>query len=167
MPRLRISIATVMMLVVTAAAASGLAARLLGIEAVGELAQAAGAVPGDALAVLILAIALTALALAARKRHTANQAMLQATLSCLGFLFVFSLAEIPSKRLQLYWLQALFAALVVAPLLARRAARARLDRGPRRAWWMGTFEAIAFAYLNMFLVSVGAGVEGLAIAALR
>ena len=100
MSRLRVSIATVMMLVVTAAAASGLAARLIRSQFADAIAQAAGAArPGDIVAVLILAIVLTALALAARKGHTANQAMLQITLSCLGCLYVFSLPEIPSKPL--------------------------------------------------------------------
>ena len=168
MPRPRISIATVMMLVVTAATASGLAARMLSS---GLAPALAGAVPGarssDIVAVLIAAVVLTALMLATRKRHTANQTMLQIAATCLGLLYLLSLPDITSKRLQLYWLQVLFAVLVVGPLLARRAVRTRMDRGPRRSWWMGTFEAIAFAYLNMLLVGIGGAVEGFGMILLR
>ena len=168
MRRLRISIATIMMLVVTVGAASGLAARMLSTKIASELALGAGGVrSGDVVAVLLLAVGLTALTLAAWKRHTANQMMLQITMACLGLLFVLSLGDMASKRFQLYWLQILFAVLVVGPLLARRAVRARMIRGRGRTWWMGTCEAIAFAYLNMLLVAIGAVIEGFGITVLR
>jgi len=156
MLRPRISIATVMMLVVTAASASALAARMLRLLA--KSAQVAGD-RYDGVAVVILAIVLTGLALAARKGHSLNQAMVQITLACLGLLFVLSLPEWGSFRLMIYWLQILFATLVVGPLMVRRAVRTRMDRGPRRTWWMRTCEAIAFAYLNILLVLAGAGIE--------
>ena len=58
-----------------------------------------------------------------------------------------------------YWYQASFAVLVVVPLIARRIVKRRLDKGPRRTLWMKRCEAVAFAFLNMVLVLIGAGVQ--------
>lgn len=158
LPRFRISIATGMMLVVTTASASALAARVL------RLLTDVTTNPFefgfyDLCAVLILGIVLTAVALAARKGHSPNQTMLQITVTCLSFLYAITMFELSSQRIKIYWLQALFGVLVALPLVARRLIKRRLDRGPRRSWWMKTCEAVAFAYLNMLLVLAGVGIE--------
>ena len=158
LPRIRISIATIMMLVITAAAASALVARV-----VQPLQKVLSSVPlgrYNLAAVLILGIVLTGVALAARKGHSPNQAMLQIALACLGFLFAVSLPDFLPPRARIYWLQVLFAVLVVIPLVVRRTLKNRTERGPQRAWRMKTCEAVAFAYFNMILVLVGIAIEG-------
>jgi hypothetical protein len=40
-------------------------------------------------------------------------------------------------------------------MLDRRLVKSRLSRGPRRAWWKKTCEAVFFSFLNMMLVTVG------------
>ena len=155
MPRPRISIAVLMLRVVTAAAGSAVYARVFRLVA----NAAPSTYNHDVAALFVLGIVLTALALAARKRHTAVQAMIQITLACLGFLTLIAVADLKSERPAFWWYQLTFALLVVGPLIARRRARTRMQRGPRRIWWMNTYEAIAFSFLNMLLVFTGIGIQ--------
>src|SRR5688572_2990196 len=146
--RFRFSLATIMMLVVTAAAASALFAK------VSHLIQGttSGTWDFDTPTLAVLAVALTALALGAWKEHSAVQTMLQATLAYVGYLSVIWISEAGLDRLLLYWLQMAFALTVALPLLARRYVKAALPRGPSRSWWKKTCEAVAFSFLNMLLV---------------
>lgn len=150
--RFRFSMATILMLVVTAAAGSALFAK------VRQLFGDGGGNPTwtvDIPTLLTLAIALTAIALGALKGHSAVQIMLQATLAYLGYLSVLWLVEAEWHRLLLYWFQVTFALTVALPLVARRIVKNELPRGPRRRLWMRTFEAVVFSFLNMVLVLVG------------
>ena len=159
-PRFRISfsIATLMMLVVTVASAAALVMRVL-LFLQTELRKSLHPYTADMAALWILGIVLTGVALAAWRGHTANQAMARISLSCLAFLYALSVSKLDS-RVAFYWLQSLFGVLVVLPLLARGWNKTRLDLGPRRTWWLGTCEAVAFAYLNMLLVLAGMAIEG-------
>ena len=80
--RFRFSIASLLMLVITAAAASSLFAK------VRQLGESAGLATWtyDPPSLMILAIVLTAVALGALKSHSACQMMLQVTLASLGYL---------------------------------------------------------------------------------
>ncbi len=154
LPKVRFTLGTVMMIVLFAASASALFARICHLLEENPPAN----MPGwkyDSAAVVILAIGLTAVALGSLKSHSAAQTMLQGTLACLGYLSLIQLAEGDHPRLLLYFFQALFAVLAALPLLARRFVKARMDRGPRRDWWKRTCEAVFFAFLNMILVLAG------------
>lgn len=154
--RFRFSMATILMLVVTAAAGSALFAKLR------QLFGEPGAAPiwtVDIPSLVTLAIALTAVALGALKGHSAVQIMLQATLAYLGYLSVLWLVEAEWHRLLLYWFQATFALTVALPLVARRIVKNELPRGPRRRLWMRTLEAVVFSFLNMGLVLAGLVIE--------
>ena len=156
--RPRITMASVMILVVTAASASALLVRLAKhLPPTPPSASMRYEIAG----LFVAAIGLTGIALAARKRHSPYLAMLQITVACLGFLVLVSLAEISTIRPVLYWYQATFAALVVVPLVIRRVIKLRMDKSPRRAKWMKTCESLAFAFLNMILVMIGVLVQGM------
>lgn len=103
----------------------------------------------------VVSIGTTAVALASLKCHSGVQTMLQITIACLGYLSLIELAELGMERPLLYWFQTSFAILVTLPLLGRRIVKTEMERGPRRTWWMRTFEAIFFSYLTMTLVLVG------------
>ena len=157
-PRISFSIATLMMLVGTVGSVAALVARVL--ELLQEVvSKSLHPYVSDLAALWVVGIVLTGVALAVWRGHTANQAMLQISLACLAFLYAISMTRLGS-RLSFYWLQSLFAVLVVVPLVARRRIKFRLARGPRRTWWLGTCEAVAFAYLNMLLVLAGMAIEG-------
>jgi hypothetical protein len=155
--RVRFSLATGMMLVVTAAAASAFFVKLSKYSE--NIAPASSISKLDPPILVTLAIGLTAVALGALKGHSAAQMMLQATLAYLGYLSLIWLSEGGWARLVLYWFQIAFALTVALPLLARRLVKSGMPRGPRRTWWKRTFEAMAFAFLNMLLVAVGAMIE--------
>jgi hypothetical protein len=148
--RIRFSMGTVMMFVLTAAAMALFAKIQQHIDAVTP--------PGwkiDVPSLFLLAIVLTAVALSSWKEHTAVQTMLQVTLTCLGCLTLIWIGEAQYERAIRYWFQATFAATVTLPMLARRFVKTELARGPRRDWWKKTCEAVFFAFLNMMLVTVG------------
>ena len=148
--KIRFSMGTIMMFVLTAAAMALFA----------KIQQHTDAVtpPGwkiDVPSLSLLAIVLTAVALGSWKEHTAIQTMLQVTLTCLGCLTLIWIGEAQYERAIRYWFQATFAATVTVPMLARRFVKSELPRGPRRDWWKKTCEAVFFSFLNMMLVTVG------------
>ena len=149
--RIRFSLATIMMFVAAAAAASALYAKAL------ERTEVIGA-PGwkfDVPTLFLLAIVLTALALGFWKSHTAVQIMLQVTLACLGCLTLIWIGEAKYERAIRYWFQACFAATVTLPLIARGIVKSSLPRGPKRNWWKKTCEAVFFSFVNMMLITAG------------
>ncbi len=159
--RMRFSVATVMMLVATAAACSALFAKARDhIPAVNQ-----GYIRFDAPFLFVVALVLTAVALGALKGHTAIQTMLQTTIACLGYLSLIGLAEAGMERPLLYWFQVSFGLLVTIPLLGRRAVKMGMERGPRRTWWKGTCEAVLFAFFTMMLVLGGVLIQFVAIQA--
>jgi hypothetical protein len=149
--RLRFSMRTMTMLVLTAAAALALFAKIR--------QHAADIVaPGwsnDAPSLFLFAIGLTAVALGSWKEHTAVQVMLQMTLACVGCLILIQIGEARYERSIRYWFQATFAATVTLPLLARRFVKSELPRGPGRDWWKKSCEAVFFSFLNLMLAIVG------------
>jgi hypothetical protein len=149
--RIRFSLATIMMFVLAAAAASALYAKALDrTELVGT--------PDwkfDVPTLFLLGIVLTALALGSWKSHTAVQIMLQVTLACLGCLTLIWIGEAKYERAVRYWFQACFASTVTLPLIARGIVKSSLPRGPRRNWWKKTCEAVFFSFVNMMLVTAG------------
>jgi predicted membrane metal-binding protein len=139
------------MLVLTAAVASALFVKVR--QHAGVITQ-----PGwklDVPSLFLLAIGLTAVALASWKEHTAVQAMLQMSLACVGCLVLIWIGEAQQERAIRYWFQGTFAATVSLPMLARRIVKAEMPKGPRREWWKKTCEAVFFSFLNMMLVTAG------------
>jgi hypothetical protein len=148
--KMRFTMATVMMLVVTAAVAFAL------------FAKARDHIPTathpymnvDAPAVFVISIALTGMALGALKAHSPGQIMLQVVLAYLAYLGLITLAEAGAFRPLLYWFQASFAILAVGPLIARSYVKAEMERGPGRTWWKKTTEAILFSFFTITIVLV-------------
>ncbi len=160
--KMRFTLATVMMLVVMSAAVSALFVK---VQRIPKLAnQTYLNLKVDAPILFVVSIVTTAVALASLKCHSAVQTMLQVTVACLGYLSLIWLAETGLTRPLLYWFQVSFAILVTLPLLARRIVKTEMERGPRRTWWMRTFEAIFFSYLTMTLILVGMLLQALALA---
>ncbi len=153
--KVRFSMATIMMLVVTVAAASALYAK---VRKHTELITITGW-KVDVPSLFLLAIGLTAVALASWKEHSAAQAMLQMTLTCVGCLVLIGICEAQYERAVRYWFQGTFAVTVSLPLLVRRFVKSELPRGPRRDFWKKTCEAIFFSFLNMLLVTCGGMVQ--------
>jgi hypothetical protein len=150
--RIRFTLAATMMFVLTAGAASALYVKIMQhMGALGALGW-----QFDVPTLCLLAIFLTAIALASLKTHSAVQTMLQATLACLGCLTWIWIAEAHYERAIRFWFQGLFAVTVALPLLARMIVKSTLPRGPRRTWWKKTCEAVVFSFLNIMLVSAGA-----------
>ncbi len=149
--RFRVSIATMLMLVLTAAVASAFFAE---VREHGGSSTPVWKIDLPTLATV--AIASTAVALGSMKGHSPVQMMLQATLAYLGYLSLIWLGEAKMERPLLYWFQASFALTVALPMLIRRSVKARMPRGPRRTWWKRTMEAIVFSFLNMLLIVAGA-----------
>ncbi len=156
MPRLRISMATVIIVVFTTASASALFSRLARHMPPTPVTPT---LRYDVATLFVAAIILTGMAIAARKGHSPRLAMLQVTVACLGYLGLISLAEVNKGRPVFYWYQVTFAALVVVPLVIRRIIKSGMEKSPRRAQWMKTCESFAFAFLNMVLVLIGVGVQ--------
>ncbi len=155
--KVRFSMATLMIFVLTAAMASALFAEVrqhLPASLSRTVKDASWTT--DIPALLILAIGLTGIALGAWKGHSAVQMMLQIGLAYLGCLFLIWLQEAGLERAFRYWFQGMFAATVVLPLLTRRYVKAEMPRGPRRDQWKKTTEAVAFTFLNLLLVGGGA-----------
>jgi hypothetical protein len=154
--KIRFSMGTIMMFVVMAAAAMALFVK---IQQLTGAALAGGAMPPgwilDVPSLFLLAIALTAVALASWKEHSAVQTMLQVTLACVGCLSLIWIGEAKYDRAIRYWCQGTFAATVTLPMLARRVVKSAMPRGPRRDWWKKTCEAIFFSFLTMMLVTAG------------
>ena len=156
--RPRLTMATVMVLVITAGSASALFARLAHhLPPIPPSSSMRYEIAG----LFVAAIGLTGVAIAARKRHSPYLAMLQITVACLAYLILISVAEISRLRPVLYWYQIAFAVLVVIPLVVRRIIKLRMEKSPRRAQWMKTCESLAFAFLNMILVLIGVGAQTL------
>jgi hypothetical protein len=109
----------------------------------------------DVPSLFLLAVGLTALALGSWKEHSAAQIMLQVTLACVGCLTLIWIGEAQYERAIRYWCQAMFAATVTLPMVARRFVKTGLPRGPRRDRWKKTCEAVFFSFLTMILVSAG------------
>lgn len=154
-PRVRFSMGSISMFVVTAAAGSALFEKLM------EHSRT-GVTPTwkyDSPTLVVLAIALTAIALGALKSHSAVQTMLQATVAFLGYFSLISIAESGHLRVLLYWFQSAFAATVALPLVARKVVKEQMPRGPRRNWWKKTCEALVFAFFNIMLVALGAFIQ--------
>ena len=154
--RLRLSIATVMMVTLTAGSAAALFAQIL--PHLGWNGPQ-GNFPEDHAALFVAAIITTAIGLAAWRKHTPFQAMLQITLACLALLSLNGLAELcaawKTERPLHYWYQVAFVLLVIAPLVARRVIQTRTEPGPLRDWRTRTCEAVAFSLLNVILVLIG------------
>jgi hypothetical protein len=165
--RIRFSTGTIMMFVLTAAAAMALFVKIrhyTDVVLVGILAAAGWRI--DVPSLFLLAIGLTALALGSWKEHSAAQIMLQVTCACVGCLTLIWIGEAQYERAIRYWCQGMFAATVTIPMMARRFVKTGLPRGPRRDWWKKTCEAVFFSFLTMLLVTAGgllqAAVYGLA-----
>jgi len=159
MRRVRFSMATVMMMVVAAAAASALFAKVR--QHIPASNQPYLRI--DAPILFVLSIMLTAVGLGALKGHTFVQMMIQVTLACLGFVSLVGLAEAGWERPLLYWFQVSFGVLVTAPLVARQVVKSEMERGPRRAWWKNTYEAVFFSFLTNLLVLAGILIQFLAV----
>ena len=154
--KIRFSMGTIMMFVLMAAAAMALFVKIQ------RLATDVSIPPGwnfDVPSLFLLAIALTAVALASWKEHSAVQTMLQVTLACVGCLSLIWIGEAKYDRAIRYWCQGTFAATVTLPMLARRFVKSALPRGPRRDWWKKTCEAIFFSFLTMMFVTAGGLVQ--------
>jgi hypothetical protein len=149
---IRFSMSTGMMLVIAAAAAFALFAKVR--QHVGPITTAPGW-KTDVPSLFLLAIGLTAIALGAWKSHTAVQMMLQFTLACLGCLVLIWIGEAQFERALRYVFQGAFALTVSLPMLIRRFVKSGMPKGPRRDWWKKTCEAIFFSFLNLLLVSGG------------
>jgi hypothetical protein len=157
--KMRFTMATVMMLVVTAAVAFAL------------FVKSRDHVPNnqypyiniDAPAVLVISIALTAIALGALKAHSSGQIMLQIVLAYLAYLGLIGLAEVGAFRPLLYWFQACFALLATAPLVARSYVKTEMERGPRRTWWKKTTEAVLFSFFTITIVLVSCFLQWLTV----
>ena len=126
--RFQLSLKTIMMIVLTAAAASALFAKIY---------QHTGIFPGwgiDAPSLFLLAIFLTAFALGNWKEHSPSQIMLQITLACLGYLVLIQISEAQFERATRYWFQGVFALTVCAPLLARRYVKSTRSQRTSKRW---------------------------------
>jgi len=148
--KMRFTMATVMMLVVTAAVAFALFAKARDHIPTAQYPYLAV----DAPSVFVISITLTAIALGALKAHSSGQIMLQIVLACLAYLGLISLAELGALRPLLYWFQSCFALLATGPLIARSYVKAEMERGPRRTWWKKTTEAILFSFFTISIVLI-------------
>lgn len=149
----RFSIADGVMLIVAAALASALYAKIYETTKGWTMFQHDGPI------LVVLAIVLTAVALGSYKAHSVAQIFLQVALGCLGYLSLIWIAETTLLRPLVYWLQVSFALTVAVPMLARRFVKTTMPRGPRRTFWKKTLEAIVFSFLNLMLVATGAWLE--------
>ena len=148
--KMRFTMATVMLLVVTSAVAFALFAKARDHVPNGQYPY----INVDAPAVFVISIALTAIALGALKAHSSGQIMLQVVLACLAYLGLITLAEIGAVRPLLYWFQVCFALLATAPLIARSYVKMEMERGPRRTWWKKTTEAVLFSFFTICIVLI-------------
>src|SRR6185437_13368862 len=103
--KMRFSMGSIMMFVLTAAAGTALFERVH---------VHSGPLPAgwkvDVPSLFLPAIVLTAVALRAWKEHSAAQVMLQVTLACVGCLTLIWIAEAHQERAIRYWCQGAFAA---------------------------------------------------------
>ena len=157
--KLRFTMATVMMAVVTAAVASALFAKAR--DHIPTTSYPYLAI--DAPAVFVISIVLTAVALGSLKSHSPGQVMLQIDLACLSYLGLISLAEAGAHRPLLYWFQVSFALQAALPLIARSHVKADMERGPRRTWWKKTTEAVLFSFFTIFIVLVSSFLQFLTV----
>ena len=153
MPRFRISLALMMLLVLASGATSALYVQIL--RHLPVAGRSAVTHPYHLAAVFVLAIVLTAPGLGAWRGHPARLALVQGTLACLGFLSWIGLMEWHAERLATYWFQGIFAGFVFVPLLIRRRLQAAPDREGGHRGAIQVCEAVAFAFLTMMLVLVG------------
>lgn len=148
--RFRISMASIMVLVVAAAAASALFAKIVKI-----ISDAFGEYKYDAGAVVIIAIALTAIALGTLRNHSGVQMMIQAAGTYLGFLSLLWIIDGEHMRAVFYWFQASFAGMIVFPLLARRFAGVEPEAGAEPGWLGRVLETLPLIFCNIVLVTIG------------
>jgi hypothetical protein len=154
---IRFSMGTIMMFVLAAAAGSALYAKVRSYS---------GVIPHtgwktDVPILCIVAVALTAVTLAAWKDHSSVLAMLQFSLACVGCLTLTWIVEAQWERGVRYWYQGTFALTVTLPILIRSYAKTRMPRGPRRDRAKRVCEAVFFSYLNILLVTIGILLQGL------
>jgi hypothetical protein len=157
--RFRFTMATVMLLVVTSAAASALFAK------VHALTPASGAPylsNVDSGILVIATVVMVGATLGTLKGHSPAQIMLQVTLACLGLYLFLTMVEAKLRHPLLYWLHACFLVLVLIPALVRRAAKDRIERGPARNRRKRTCEAIMFSFVTMMIVMLALFLEWLA-----
>ena len=161
--KMRFSLGTIMMIVAAAGAASALFAKVRWL-----LKPDPEAWSTDIAAMLVIAVGLTAAAIAAARRHSASQAFFQMAITCVLILSLIWAVELPgpkwATRAARYWFQAAFLATVVAPLFAYRLVLDPMEPGPRREWWKKTGEAVVASFANMILILLSgiiqvAGVE--------
>jgi hypothetical protein len=157
--KFRFSMATVMMLVVTAAVAFALFAKTRDHIPTAQHPYLAV----DAPAVFVTSIVLTAIALGALKSHSPGQVMLQVVLACLSYIGLISLAELGAFRPLLYWFQASFAVLAAGPLVVRASVKADMERGPRRTWWKKSTEAVLFSFFTVVIVLISSFLQWLTV----
>jgi hypothetical protein len=155
--KVRFTMATVMMMVVTAAVASAVFAKARDHIPTAQYPYLSVDVP----AVFVISIILTAVALGALKSHSPGQIMLQIVLACLSYFGLISLAEAGAVRPLLYWFQISFALQAALPLIARSYVKAEMERGPRQAWWKKTTEAVLFSFFTIFIVMVSSFLQWL------
>ena len=157
--RLRFSMATVMMLVVAAAAGSAVFAKFHELFTSGGIAFRGKSREIDYPATIVLATALAATAIGAARRHGTLRTFLLASVTYLMLLALaqtIDQATIWKLRALRYWLQGCFAITVVAPLLAIRAfGLGDVGESPRQRWLRLTLESLIASFLNLVLVGVG------------
>ena len=157
--KFRFSMALVMMLVATSAAASALFIKVYRYVPASSMPYFKIDVP----VLFLMAIVLTATALGALKSHSIGQILFQIMVICLAFLSLISLGETGVERPLRYWFQCGFGLLVTLPLLIRRYVKTEMERGPRRTLWKKRSEATFFAFLSMNFVLIGILLEILSV----
>jgi hypothetical protein len=154
--KLQIPMRTAMMMVLTVAVAAALFVKVF--EHTSGIPSTGWGI--DVPSLLLLAIVLTGTALGSWKEHTSFQIMLQIAIACLGYLVLIQIGEAQFERATRYWFQTTFALTVCLPLLARRYVKSKLPKGPRKAWWKKTCEAVFFSFLNLVLILAGGLFQG-------
>lgn len=147
--RLRFTMRTLMIFVLTAAVASAM---------FGELARLLKGLPMnlaiDVPSIVLTAIALNAVALGCLLRLSVDQVLVQITVCCLLVLAGAWLWEWKLDRGLRYWLQASFAAVVVLPLLIKAAAMSEDDPSTRSRRVVAGVEVLLLAYANYVAILV-------------
>ncbi len=149
--RFRFSLGSLMVFILTAAAASALYAKI--IELLNGTANPISAY--DVANVVLIALLLSSTIVVCIRRETVNQGMFQVTLSCVVILATLALIEENLVRLLLYWAQLCFAVLLVLPLVLRRLALDGEETESRRAWLVWVAEVLLGSFANIILVLLG------------
>ncbi len=149
MPRSRFSLALMMLLVVTAASAAALGAR---IDRIWQ--GTTGWFRGELVGLLILAISANGVVLARWSRHGMVQALSQINVACLTLLAMIAANEWGDGFLVFRWLPVLLMLALVAPLGAIQLIQDQHLRSPRAVWWSKTAEVMACAAINLLAVGL-------------